>query len=202
MRPPRRPGPRGRDSRRLPRHHHPAGRRARCRRPPDPRGDLGRVGLSPAGPLAQGRARPHAADAGDGAAVRRPQRLSGHANLDAGVRHLKTLLDRFALRDAIAAYNAGEAAVRRFGGVPPFRETRAYVERVLSLAGLDVAPARTTARPLRPSGLLTSLIAVGDREARPPGASRAAARRPGTRRPPTDVRRLVYSRPCGRVVIS
>jgi soluble lytic murein transglycosylase-like protein len=62
-----------------------------------------------------------------------------NANLDAGVRHLKTLLDRFALRDALAAYNAGEAAVRRFGGVPPFRETRAYVERVLSLAGLDVA---------------------------------------------------------------
>jgi hypothetical protein len=61
------------------------------------------------------------------------------ANLDAGVRHLKMLLDRFALRDAIAAYNAGEAAVRRFGGVPPFRETRNYVERVLSLAGLDVA---------------------------------------------------------------
>src|SRR5215212_5834305 len=59
------------------------------------------------------------------------------ANLDAGVRHLKTLLDRFAVREAIAAYNAGEAAVRRFGGVPPFRETRAYVERVLALAGLD-----------------------------------------------------------------
>ena len=64
-----------------------------------------------------------------------------NANLDAGVRHLKMLLDRFALRDALAAYNAGEAAVRRFGGVPPFRETRNYVERVLSAAGLDVAPA-------------------------------------------------------------
>jgi hypothetical protein len=61
------------------------------------------------------------------------------ANLDAGVRHLKTLLDRFAVREAVAAYNAGEAAVRRFGGVPPFRETRAYVERVLSLAGLEPA---------------------------------------------------------------
>ena len=61
------------------------------------------------------------------------------ANLDAGVRHLKTLLDRFAVREALAAYNAGEAAVRRFGGVPPFRETRTYVERVLSLAGLDAA---------------------------------------------------------------
>lgn len=61
------------------------------------------------------------------------------ANLEAGVRHLKTLLDRFAVREALAAYNAGEAAVRRFGGVPPFRETRAYVERVLAAAGLDAA---------------------------------------------------------------
>jgi hypothetical protein len=63
------------------------------------------------------------------------------ANVDAGIRHLKTLLDRFAPREAIAAYNAGEAAVRRFGGVPPFPETRAYVERVLALAGLDAMPA-------------------------------------------------------------
>jgi soluble lytic murein transglycosylase-like protein len=72
-----------------------------------------------------------------------------NANLDAGVRHLKMLLDRFALRDALAAYNAGEATVRRFGGVPPFRETRAYVERVLALAGLDVvdAPPAPSDRP-------------------------------------------------------
>jgi soluble lytic murein transglycosylase-like protein len=60
------------------------------------------------------------------------------ANVDAGVRHLRALLDRFAVREALAAYNAGEAAVRRFGGVPPFRETRAYVDRVLSLAGIEV----------------------------------------------------------------
>ncbi len=63
------------------------------------------------------------------------------SNLDAGVRHLKGLLDRFALREALAAYNAGEAAVRRFGGVPPFRETRHYVEKVLQLSGLEPAPA-------------------------------------------------------------
>jgi hypothetical protein len=71
------------------------------------------------------------------------------ANLDAGVRHLKTLLDRFAVREALAAYNAGEAAVRRFGGVPPFRETRAYVARVLSLAGLETAagPPAAAGRP-------------------------------------------------------
>ena len=89
------------------------------------------------------------------------------ANLDAGVRHLKTLLDRFAVREALAAYNAGEAAVRRFGGVPPFRETRAYVERVLSLAGLDVAAAPS--RRVRPRRLLTSLICVGDRDGHPQG---------------------------------
>jgi hypothetical protein len=55
----------------------------------------------------------------------------GH-NLDAGVRYLKGLLAEFALPEAIAAYNAGPAAVRRFGGVPPYVETRDYVDRVLS----------------------------------------------------------------------
>lgn len=53
------------------------------------------------------------------------------ANIDAGARHLRTLLDRFELPVALAAYNAGEAAVQRFGGVPPYAETRAYVRRIL-----------------------------------------------------------------------
>jgi hypothetical protein len=57
------------------------------------------------------------------------------ANLDVGIRHLKSLLDRFPLKLALAAYNAGEAAVQRFGGVPPFAETRTYVERILKLVG-------------------------------------------------------------------
>lgn len=57
------------------------------------------------------------------------------ANIDAGVRHLKGLLTRFDLRLALAAYNAGEAAVRRFDGVPPFAETRAYVTRILARLG-------------------------------------------------------------------
>jgi soluble lytic murein transglycosylase-like protein len=56
------------------------------------------------------------------------------SNLDAGIKHLRSLLDRFDLKLAIAAYNAGEAAVARFGGIPPYPETRDYVARVLRLA--------------------------------------------------------------------
>ena len=59
--------------------------------------------------------------------------LDPKANLDAGVRHLKKLLARYELPLALAAYNAGEGAVDRFGGVPPFRETQNYVSRVLRL---------------------------------------------------------------------
>jgi soluble lytic murein transglycosylase-like protein len=58
------------------------------------------------------------------------------ANIEAGIRHLKSLLQRFSTRTlALAAYNAGEAAVERFGGVPPYAETRDYVSRILKLAG-------------------------------------------------------------------
>jgi len=57
------------------------------------------------------------------------------SNIEAGTRHLKSLLDRFPLSVALAAYNAGEAAVQRFGGMPPYAETRSYVARILSLVG-------------------------------------------------------------------
>ncbi len=53
-------------------------------------------------------------------------------NIQAGAKYLRYLTDRFAgdQQKAIAAYNAGEGNVRRFNGVPPFRETRNYVQRV------------------------------------------------------------------------
>jgi soluble lytic murein transglycosylase-like protein len=54
-------------------------------------------------------------------------------NVDAGVQHLRKLLSRYDLPLALAAYNAGEAAVDRFGGIPPFRETQNYVTRILRI---------------------------------------------------------------------
>ncbi len=59
------------------------------------------------------------------------------ANIEAGIKHLKTLLDRFgsSVELALAAYNAGPDAVDRFNGIPPYRETRNYVSRILALSG-------------------------------------------------------------------
>lgn len=53
-------------------------------------------------------------------------------NLGAGSRYLKQQIERFGdLRLALAAYNAGPGAVSRYGGVPPYAETQAYVDKVL-----------------------------------------------------------------------
>lgn len=58
-------------------------------------------------------------------------------NLRGGMAYLRWLLEYFDgdIRLTLAGYNAGEAAVRRHGGVPPYAETRAYVQRILSRYG-------------------------------------------------------------------
>src|SRR5258708_24428727 len=66
--------------------------------------------------------------------------LDPRKNLAAASRYLRWLVDRFGddpLR-VLAAYNAGEGAVDRFGGVPPFAETRGYVQKIFAILGFSV----------------------------------------------------------------
>ena len=60
------------------------------------------------------------------------------ANIDAGIRKLKSLLEMWQgdVALALAAYNAGAGAVQKYKGIPPYRETQNYVSRILSIAGL------------------------------------------------------------------
>jgi hypothetical protein len=66
-------------------------------------------------------------------------------NIEGGVRHLRGLLDRYngSIPLALAAYNAGAEAVAKYGGIPPFAETQAYVARILQLIGRGDARAST-----------------------------------------------------------
>ena len=60
--------------------------------------------------------------------------LDPEANIEAGTRHLRSLLDEFGplyALDALAAYHAGESIVRRHGGIPPHPHTHRFVSRVL-----------------------------------------------------------------------
>ena len=71
-------------------------------------------------------------------------------NIFGGVRYLRWLLDKFGGNQTLAAagYNAGENAVVRYGGIPPYRETQGYVRKILGLlngAGAEVPVVATMA---------------------------------------------------------
>jgi soluble lytic murein transglycosylase-like protein len=74
-------------------------------------------------------------------------------NVDAGVRHLKQLLENYGgdVNLTLAAYNAGAGAVARSSGVPHFAETQNYVRRITNLyhGGFDLAPSGSAHDPVR-----------------------------------------------------
>ena len=74
-------------------------------------------------------------------------------NVDAGVRHLKRLLESYNgdVPLALAAYNAGSGAVARSAGVPHFAETQDYVRRITNLyyGGFDLTPSGANKQPVR-----------------------------------------------------
>jgi len=73
-------------------------------------------------------------------------------NIHGGVSYLKYLLDMFKgdVTLSLAAYNAGENSVLRYGGVPAFRETQDYVRKVNSLYGTEVPTGQAAFKPAEP----------------------------------------------------
>jgi Transglycosylase SLT domain len=92
---------------------------------------------------------------GTASSLRVSDTFDPYENIEGGVRHLRGLMDRYRgnLPLVLAAYNAGEQAVTVYRGVPPYRETRRYVSRILRRIGRpDLVP--------RYSGVATGVVAV------------------------------------------
>jgi len=122
-------------------------------------------------------------------------------NITGGVKYLKWLSDTFKgdLPLVVAAYNAGESAVFKHGGIPPFAETRAYVPRVMQLY------AKRLVQPDPKAAGSMALLQKGrggfqvDESSLPPGSTLEADAGGGLARPPARLYQWVEN---GRVQIS
>jgi len=118
-------------------------------------------------------------------------------NLFGGARYLRQLLDMFDgnLDYALAAYNAGENAVLRYGGIPPYKETREYVRRVRSQLGASVSWSRAS------SGSAMS-FAPSDRLGAPRTAARHARREPARVEPAVPAVYYRWTEPGGTTMVA
>jgi len=101
---------------------------------------------------------------GTASSLRVSDTFDPYENIEGGVRHLRSLMDRYRgnLPLVLAAYNAGEQAVTVHRGVPPYRETRRYVSRILRRIGRpDLVP--------RYSGVSNGVVPVVERVVVPVG---------------------------------
>ena len=114
-------------------------------------------------------------------------------NIFGGVRYLRILLDLFAgdVRLAAAAYNAGPNAVVRYGGVPPYRETRGYVQKIQALlssviSGVQAAASFFAPNPQGVEGQVAATAATGKPDAAPavPRARKTSAKAASAKKSP------------------
>ena len=78
--------------------------------------------------------------------------LDAEQNVMGGAKMLGQLLDKYNgdTKLALAAYNAGSGNVAKYGGVPPFKETQCYVERVMKYAGEDITASELSSSMVTP----------------------------------------------------
>lgn len=115
-------------------------------------------------------------------------------NIFGGVRYLRWLLDKFGGDQTLAAagYNAGENAVVRYRGVPPYRETQGYVRRIMGIlngAGAEV-PVVAAMASYTPGGTPAGGVAVADADTATSRGLAVAARAAAKPQPPRKPRTL------------